>query len=271
MMTALESSSRSWKSAIIIEYTHFWALTVGQLTVYSSGVTVYWLGVCFLCCGPWCVVMRDGVQVPSNFVESVLGVHSHFSELILKVFNNDQQFVGALDKVLQMVHLGSCLLHPSQSVRVFVHVCVCLCVCAWMCVWVCVCMCMRAHVCVCVCVYVRVCVDVCVSVCVYVHACTCVCVYVFHIVMFEPLWMCTLCVSFVRLWAAFSILMYGMCVQRFELWGRCFTNFHSCSNHRHHPINVSLLCLQACASVINYKSSPKAPCKSPELVGSSLF
>ena len=39
------------------------------------------------------------MQVPSNFVESVLGVHSHFSELIRKVFNNDQQFVGALDKV----------------------------------------------------------------------------------------------------------------------------------------------------------------------------
>ena len=92
----------------------------------------------------------DGVQVPSNFVESVLGVHSHFSELIRKVFNNDQQFVGALDKVLQMVHLGSSLLHPSQSVWcvcVFVHVCVCVCVCACVCVRVCMCMC----VCVCVC------------------------------------------------------------------------------------------------------------------------
>ena len=62
-----------------------------------------------------------------------------------------------------------------------------------------------------------------------------------------------------------------MFVQHFELWGRCFTNFHYRSNHRDHPIYVSLLCLQACASVINYKSSPKAPCKSPELVGSSPF
>ena len=193
------------------------------------------------------------MQVPSNFVESVLGVHSHFSELIRKVFNNDQQFVGALDKVLQMVHLGSSLLHPCQSLWC---VCVRACVRACMCVWVCVCVCVH------VCVNVRACVRV------------CVCVCVFHIVMFEPLLMCTSCVSFVKLWITFSILMYGMCVmfvQHFELWGRCFTNFHYYSNHRHHPISVSLLCLQACASVINYKSSPKAPCKSPELVGSSLF
>ena len=78
------------------------------------------------------------MQVPSNFVESVLGVHSHFSELIRKVFNNDQQFVGALDKVLQMVHLGSSLLHPCQSLWC---VCACMCACVHVCVGMCVCMC----------------------------------------------------------------------------------------------------------------------------------
>lgn len=36
--------------------------------------------------------------VPQNFVETVLEVHSHYQHLIRKVFNNDQQFVGALDK-----------------------------------------------------------------------------------------------------------------------------------------------------------------------------
>nr|KAG5691783.1 hypothetical protein BaRGS_003179 [Batillaria attramentaria] len=42
-------------------------------------------------------------QVPANFVESVLEVHSHFSDLIQKVFGNDQQFVGALDKACAAV------------------------------------------------------------------------------------------------------------------------------------------------------------------------
>ncbi|KAK7473994.1 hypothetical protein BaRGS_00034763 [Batillaria attramentaria] len=42
-------------------------------------------------------------SVPANFVESVLEVHSHFSDLIQKVFGNDQQFVGALDKACAAV------------------------------------------------------------------------------------------------------------------------------------------------------------------------
>jgi putative heme degradation protein len=37
-------------------------------------------------------------QNPQNFVETVLQVHAHYQELIRKVFSNDQQFVGALDK-----------------------------------------------------------------------------------------------------------------------------------------------------------------------------
>ncbi|KAK7110117.1 cullin-2-like [Littorina saxatilis] len=42
-------------------------------------------------------------SLPSQFVEAVLEVHSHFSELIRKDFNNDQQFVGALDKACAAV------------------------------------------------------------------------------------------------------------------------------------------------------------------------
>lgn len=39
-----------------------------------------------------------GDNVPSQFVENMLEVHSKYTELIKKVFRNDQQFVGALDK-----------------------------------------------------------------------------------------------------------------------------------------------------------------------------
>ncbi|KAL4222998.1 Cullin-2 [Mactra antiquata] len=39
-----------------------------------------------------------GVDVPAQFVESMLEVHSKYTELIKKVFGTDQQFVGALDK-----------------------------------------------------------------------------------------------------------------------------------------------------------------------------
>ena len=46
------------------------------------------------------------LQVPSQFVESMLTVHSKFTEVIKSVFNSDQQFIGALDKVWNLkVHL----------------------------------------------------------------------------------------------------------------------------------------------------------------------
>ena len=37
-------------------------------------------------------------QLPAQFVENLLEVHSKFSALIRDVFNNDQQLVGAMDK-----------------------------------------------------------------------------------------------------------------------------------------------------------------------------
>ena len=37
-------------------------------------------------------------QIPSQFVESMLEVHTKYTELISGVFSADQQFVGALDK-----------------------------------------------------------------------------------------------------------------------------------------------------------------------------
>ena len=60
-----------------------------------------------------------------------------------------------------------------------------------------------------------------------VCVCVCVCVCTLHIVMFEPLLMCTLCVSSVKVQVTFSISMYIMCVMfvwSFEPWDRHFTN-----------------------------------------------
>ena len=39
------------------------------------------------------------LQIPGQFVESILEVHGKYTELIKVVFHADQQFVGALDKV----------------------------------------------------------------------------------------------------------------------------------------------------------------------------
>ena len=51
------------------------------------------------------------LQVPSQFVENMLDIHGKYTELIANVFRNDQQFVGALDKVRQYSseHTGKCI------------------------------------------------------------------------------------------------------------------------------------------------------------------
>ena len=41
------------------------------------------------------------LQIPGQFVDSILEVHGKYTELIKGVFHSDQQFVGALDKVGQ--------------------------------------------------------------------------------------------------------------------------------------------------------------------------
>ena len=95
-----------------------------------------------------------------------------------------------------------CDVSAKQIFLLRMSVCtVCLCVC------VCVCACVRA--CVSECVYVCVCACVCVSVRVCVRAC------IFHIVMLEPFWMFTLCVSF---------LLYCSMYIIFQSQGRHFTN-----------------------------------------------
>jgi cullin 2 len=38
------------------------------------------------------------LQIHSQFVENVLGVHKKYRDLIKEVFKDDQNFVGALDK-----------------------------------------------------------------------------------------------------------------------------------------------------------------------------
>lgn len=42
-------------------------------------------------------------QVYTQFVESMLNVHSKYSELIRDVFKGDQSFVGALDKACSAI------------------------------------------------------------------------------------------------------------------------------------------------------------------------
>lgn len=42
-------------------------------------------------------------QISQQFVESLLAIHGKYSELVQSVFNNDQQFIAALDKVGQSV------------------------------------------------------------------------------------------------------------------------------------------------------------------------
>lgn len=49
-------------------------------------------------------------QIPAQFVESMLEVHQKYTELIQSVFQTDQQFVGALDKVCLFVEkIKNCL------------------------------------------------------------------------------------------------------------------------------------------------------------------
>lgn len=49
------------------------------------------------------------LQIPAQFVESLLEVHKKYRTMIVDVFYNDQQFVGALDKAFESVvnHRGN--------------------------------------------------------------------------------------------------------------------------------------------------------------------
>lgn len=51
-------------------------------------------------------------QMPTQFVESVLEVHSKFLQLISSVLNGDQHFMSALDKVscLKLQEIVECVL-----------------------------------------------------------------------------------------------------------------------------------------------------------------
>ena len=79
---------------------------------------------------------------------------------------------------------------------------------------------------------VCVCVHAGVHACVCVHACTsaCLCACILHIIMCEPLLMCTLCVSCLLNCRQHSLLQCTLCVLCFvcsALWrGRHFTSFH---------------------------------------------
>jgi len=42
-------------------------------------------------------------QIPAHFVESMLEVHVKYTALIQSVFNGDQKFIGALDRVRNLV------------------------------------------------------------------------------------------------------------------------------------------------------------------------
>lgn len=50
-----------------------------------------------------------------QFVESMLGVHKKYKELIQEVFNSDQSFMGALDKACSSVINHK--MNPKQPCR----------------------------------------------------------------------------------------------------------------------------------------------------------
>ncbi|KAL3832004.1 hypothetical protein ACJMK2_023688 [Sinanodonta woodiana] len=56
-----------------------------------------------------------GDNVPAQFVENMLEVHGKYTEMIKSVFQNDQQFVGALDKACAAVI--NYRPHPKQQCR----------------------------------------------------------------------------------------------------------------------------------------------------------
>ncbi|XP_063611017.1 cullin-2-like [Penaeus indicus] len=55
------------------------------------------------------VTSLKGDNIPAQFVESLLEVHKKYRTMIMDVFHNDQQFVGALDKAFESVvnHRGN--------------------------------------------------------------------------------------------------------------------------------------------------------------------
>ena len=71
-----------------------------------------WIQLLFSCIDQWWYLSSDVCQMSIQFVESMLDIHAKYSELVQSVFNADQQFYGALDKVassLCHVHLTFCL------------------------------------------------------------------------------------------------------------------------------------------------------------------
>jgi len=54
-------------------------------------------------------------QLSSQFVESMLEIHVKYSELVQSVFNSDQLFYGALDKVASYY---SVIMHAVHTVSV---------------------------------------------------------------------------------------------------------------------------------------------------------
>ncbi len=63
--------------------------------------------IALICSALRCFPLIFVLQMPTQFVESVLEVHSKFVQLINTVLNGDQHFMSALDKVY--LHFITCV------------------------------------------------------------------------------------------------------------------------------------------------------------------
>ncbi|XP_033762061.1 cullin-2-like isoform X2 [Pecten maximus] len=65
-----------------------------------------------------------GENIPAQFVESMLEVHKHYTELIQQTFQTDQQFVGALDKACAAaINYRHNPKHPCKSAELLAKYC----------------------------------------------------------------------------------------------------------------------------------------------------
>ncbi|PVD30741.1 hypothetical protein C0Q70_10016 [Pomacea canaliculata] len=79
------------------------------------------------CTGLEAIKNLKGENIQVLFVDSMLEVHSHFTEVIQKVFSNDQQFVGALDKACSaVINYKVNPKQPCRSPELLARYCDCL-------------------------------------------------------------------------------------------------------------------------------------------------
>ena len=51
------------------------------------------------------------------YIETILDIHKKFAKLVKNVFNNEQEFIGALDKVKEYIYFDFLLIIYFRLVR----------------------------------------------------------------------------------------------------------------------------------------------------------